>query len=295
MISGPEISLVVDTVADYRATSTGWIYAPCPFCSDAGSSKRRLSFNVEWGWFRCWNPGCIACRDKGFKVRNWVTTGTPELRPERPQLELPEEFVPLSHDGLTLSVPFYGRAYHAYLRGRGLDDQTIIQAGIGYAMEGRYAGMVIVPVYRRGVLEGYAARSIKGKRFLNSKSDEGGKRAFLNGDILEIGHSLPLYVVEGPFDCLMHWPYAVACLGKPTHEQVDVLESIRCREIYIVLDADAWSESWALASHLRMQGVAAWPVYLPPGTDPGKTSRSDLASLAAAATDEHLPPIAKIT
>lgn len=284
---------VLDAISGLRASSTGWIYAICPFCSEYRSSKRRLSFNVEWGWFRCWNPGCIACSDRGFHISNWVSAGPGPVAAEaRPQLVLPEEFKPLSPDGQTIKYGFYSRKYYTYLQGRGLRDETIIQAGIGYAEEGRYAGMVIVPVYINGRLEGYAARSITGKRFLNSKSDEGGKRAMLNGDALFAPNDSPLYLVEGPFDCLRHWPYAMACLGKPTHEQVDLLMAAR-RQLYIVLDADAWAESWALAVQLRMAGVAAWPVYLPSGTDPGKTSPQLLAQLASEVREDDLPEITR--
>jgi hypothetical protein len=279
-VSGVDEEAVLEAIDGLRPNSEGWVYAICPFCSEKRAAKRRLSFNHDWGWYRCWNPGCSLSRDKGFKVRNWVVSNVEREVVERPKLVLPDEFVPLT-DSIDIAVPFYGRRYYEYLLRRGVPDQAIIDLEIGYCNYGPYGGMVIIPVRSDGQLEGYAGRAVYAKIFKNASNEAGGKRAMLNGDALRLDTDQPIYIVEGPFDALRHYPYAAACLGKPTYEQIAVLRGVT-RPVYIVLDADAWAESHALACGLRMwAGIDATPIFLPPGCDPGATSPSDLAAIAS--------------
>lgn len=286
---------VLEAIDGLRPNAEGWVYAICPFCSEARSSKRRLSFNLESGWYRCWNPGCQIDDEKGYIVTNWVSVpGVKKPASEKPQLKLPEEFVCLT-DSVSVTVPMIGRKYYNYYVRRQVSDRAIIELELGFCDSGAYNGMVIVPVRIGGRLEGYAGRSIYGKRFKNAKNEDGGHRAILNGDALFAETDLPLYCVEGPFDTLRHYPYAVGFLGKPTHEQIELLQEAK-RPLLITLDADAWKESWALACKLRVFcGVDAVPVFLRPGMDPGATSSDEMFKLACdALTSEglELPPIA---
>lgn len=288
-------SSVLEAIEGLRPQGEGWVYAICPYCGEANSSKRRLSFNLESGWYRCWNPGCEIDSEAGFLVTNWVSVpSTRKLVAERPQLKLPEEFVCLT-DSVRIRVSPIGSRYYRYYVKRQVSDRAIVEMELGYCDEGPYGGMVVVPVRLAGKLEGYAGRSIYGKRFKNAKNEEGGHRAILNGDILLIETDEPCYCVEGPFDTLRHYPYAVGFLGKPTHDQIDLLQEAK-RPLLIALDADAAKESWALACKLRIFcGVDAVPVILRAGMDPGATSSEELARLAwdALASERvSLPPIA---
>lgn len=287
-------SSVLEAIEGLRPQGEGWIYAICPYCGSPSSSKRRLSFNIESGWYRCWNPGCEIDSERGFLVGNWVSTPSERKRlEEKPQLQLPSEFVCLT-DSQAVKVSPMGLKYYKYYNKRGVSDRAIIELGLGYCEEGPYGGMVVVPVRLGGVLEGYTGRSIWGKRFKNAKNEEGGHRAILNGDILSTETDEPCYCVEGPFDTLRHYPYAVGFLGKPTHEQMAILSEAK-RPLLITLDADAWKESWALACRLRVFfGVDAVPVFLRPGMDPGATSPEEMAKLAEESLRSEgvtLPPI----
>lgn len=275
-------------VEGQHPSSSGWVYVPCPFCGDGKRSKRRLSFSFKYGSYRCWNPGCYAYAEDGFVIDSWVGPNIEvgSVRPDRPKLKLPDEYVPLT-DSVRVTVPINGHRYYDYLVSRHVSDQAVVEAEIGFCTSGPYGGMVIVPARQDGVLAGFAGRAIVGKRFKNASNAEGGVRAMLNGDVLKVETDEPVYIVEGPFDCLRHWPYAVACFGKPTHAQIDLLAEAR-RPLFIVLDADAWAESWALACKLRVfHGVDAIPVYLPPGCDPGGTPSHALALLAGEAARKH--------
>lgn len=288
-------SSVLEAIEGLRPQSDGWVYAICPYCGGYGSTKRRLSFNVESGWYRCWNPGCQIDSESGFLVTNWVSVPSEKkVAAARPQLKLPDEFVCLT-DSVRVRVSPLGLRYYRYYVRRQVSDRAIVELGLGYCDGGPYAGMVVVPIQIGGKLEGYTGRSIQGKRFKNAKNEEGGHRALLNGDILFIETDEPCYCVEGPFDTLRHYPYAVGFLGKPTHEQIDLLQEAK-RPLLIALDADASKESWALACKLRIFcGIDAVPVFLRSGMDPGATSSEELAKLAYDALMSEgvtLPPIA---
>ena len=81
-----------------------------------------------------------------------------------------------------------------------------------------------------------------------------------------------------------YWPHAVAFLGKPSHEQVDMLMDCD-RSIVIVLDGDAWREGWALAERLKLAGKRAAMVRLPPKTDPNDVDRRWLVTEARKAIE----------
>jgi DNA primase len=92
----------------------------------------------------------------------------------------------------------------------------------------------------------------------------------------------PLLVVEGMFDALPYIGSAVALLGKPSDIQVRMLAESR-RPLVIALDGDAIRDSRALQQRLKLRGVTAGMVKLPPGMDPGDVEPSWLIQRAAEA------------
>jgi DNA primase len=93
-----------------------------------------------------------------------------------------------------------------------------------------------------------------------------------NAKALYADSTLPIIAVEGVFDALPYWPHAVAFLGKPSYEQIEMLYETD-RPVVVVLDGDAWRESWALAERLKLAGKKAAMVRLPPKTDPNDVDR----------------------
>jgi DNA primase len=105
------------------------------------------------------------------------------------------------------------------------------------------------------------------------------KRGMFRGEILYnqkqvyIQTEEPLLVVEGTLDVAYVWPNAVATLGTWSEAQVQILREAR-RPVAVVLDGDAWRKGEALSMKLKLYGVRAGFVRLPPTLDPDDVESS---------------------
>tara|TARA_R100000152_G_C6571355_1_gene38554 strand:- start:128 stop:469 length:342 start_codon:yes stop_codon:yes gene_type:complete len=88
-----------------------------------------------------------------------------------------------------------------------------------------------------------------------------------NQDALYVPTTDPVFVVEGIFDALALWPDAVAVLGKPAREHVQILLETD-RPIAVALDADARADSLALTMQLKLYSKRSCFIELPCGKDP---------------------------
>lgn len=260
-----EFPEVLDAIIGETAGPAGWYRVPCPFCASRGhtSKKRKLSVHAESGYFHCWRPSC--------GVSGFVNLGTYRKKVEKDETDdgtraLPAEFIPLGYERPTsLSLQKY---WDYLVEKRGLMPQAIVEAGLGACNLGRYANSVVIPVTTGGVVVGFTTRSVVGKRFDNPPGFQRTK-FLLNGDALLEETTEPAIIVEGPFDCMRHWPHAVSCLGKPAKQHTQILAAAR-RPLIICLDADAQSEGWSVAATLLVMGKSVKVQKIPPGTDPGK-------------------------
>jgi len=275
--------MVLAAIEGHNPGSSGWYRVPCPFCERDGemSTKKKMSVSADTGYFICFRATCGA---KGF-----VTMSEKHLarRPKKEaekesdgRVPLPEEFILLtSSSGADKSIAL--RPYRNYLFGRGLTEGIIEEAQIGCCIRGKYATMIVVPVFSGGAVAGFTARSIASK-FYSNPPEFKRIQFMLNGDALQEETDEPIIIVEGPFDCLRHWPYAVSCFGKPTVHHVRQIRAAK-RPIIFGLDADAQMEGWGLALQLELDGRNARFLQLRPGTDPGKTEHEEFMRWALAA------------
>lgn len=298
---------VVLSLADTGSVSaTGWVRVHCPFCEEQGhrSTSKNLAINPESGWFRCWR--WEACGAKGNMYgRGSAPVVSATYAPlsvadvlniaqsagEDPSLKLPERRAAAVHPvaavmpGFKLidpHTPGQATAQLMYLLRRGVSRKTILGAGLGYSTDPMWSSYVVIPIINQGQYRGFVARSLQGKAYKNS---EGYSREDLfNCDALHEETDVPIAIVEGLFDALPHWPYAVACNGKPTDAQLEVIAQAK-RPICMMLDADAQLQGSMAALRLRMnislQGKDT-PVYvakLDPGTDPGELTREQFVEL----------------
>ena len=283
----------------------------CPFCvsSKTGRADRSLHFSPNGFYY------CFRCGTKG-KLRGY-SDDLPRDAPEAdPGLRaLPEEFFPLADEPAVSAVAF--DPARAYLARRGVSPATVVRFGIGGVVEGRYAGRVLVPLEPpygalgchkgdRGTLDvptspsgtvgpttgGFVARDWTGRagRPYLYPAGMSRERLYLHS-ALAVRTDVPVLVVEGVFDALAHVGEdgcaAVALLGKPTHAQILALRAT-VRPVVVVLDGDAWSESWALCARLRFEGGRAGCVRLPPRTDPDEVPHGWLIEEAARSLEAPL-------
>ncbi len=262
--------MILDAVSGRRINARGWMRANCPLCPlVAGKQDRKqcLSLNTAtggWHCFRCGSAGKIGVPDD-IERRARVAVGDTTEPPK--EILLPEGHFPLwKEPGLSAQSLEPARAY---LRSRNVTEDVIQKARIGACVKGKFAGRVIVPMYKDGNLAGYVGRIWTKKGELPYRYAEGMQRASLlyNSETLQVETDEPAIIVEGTFDTFPFWPDGVAVLGKPSEEQFKELAAAK-RPIAVVMDGDAWREGRALAEGLKLWGCRAGHVVLEPGLDP---------------------------
>lgn len=169
-----------------------------------------------------------------------------------------------------------------YLESRGIGAEVIAREAIGGCMRGKYAYRVIVPVLDEDQnWLWYVARAWVATarlRYLYPAGSRGG--TLYRGWAVKTPTMTPLLLVEGVFDALAHWPHASAFLGKPTAGQLDWISREAQRPLVVVLDGDAWETGWASCMRLKILGVEAGCVRLPPKSDPAEIQAPDLLEAA---------------
>lgn len=271
-----ESQQVLDAIAGRRSNIRDIVRANCPFCEEIVNKVDRkacLSVSLRsgyWKCYRCGENGRIGSDD--LPMDN--SSREAPAREEKPAVNLPEGFVPLwEPEGAAIAC----KPAMRYLRKDrvGITDSIIRSARIGACIRGRYAGRIVVPIYRAGKLAGYMTRVWKKKpppsvrTYLYSDDFERDITLY-NEEALYITTDEPVYVVEGIFDTFPFWPNGVAVLGKVSGGQMSMFMNAR-RPIFVVMDGDAHREGTALAMHLRLAGKRAAALRLPAGLDPDET------------------------
>jgi len=276
-----------------------WRRANCPFCWErVGKVDRSHTWgiNTETGYWHCYR-----CKAKG--VLHDIAPDTERVEQAAPVVATtPEGFYPLT-DGSTILD-----SYREFMVSRGVAPATWEGAGVGACIRGKYAGRVVIPVTRSSKWVGFIARTtLSATEIADRNKGRGRFHKYLLPPWRGRGSSLfnqdalmppqdntppdhvcppaatttepredPILVVEGVFDALPHWPDVVACLGKPTQAQEELLLASR-RPLVIALDGDAWREAWMLAHTLRLRGHerVTW-VRLDPLTDPNDYTTAEI-------------------
>lgn len=270
--------LVAAAVAGRLPNVKGWLRATCPFCEwRMGSRDKHMSFGVHaasrwYKCFRCEARGRVPEPLDGFEDFTYEEPEAPE------SLDPPETFEELAREPAASAMSY--RAPRRYLMRRGIAPRVIAQVGVGACVDGEFKGRVVVPIKdNTGAWLWYVGRAWYNtdRRY---KYPIGSRRGVMfNREALDVETWEPVYVVEGVFDALPHWPRCVACLGKPQDSQLHALAGAK-RPVVVVLDGDAWEEGWAVSMRLRLLGHAdVSSVRLPPRTDPGDLTTTELVSL----------------
>jgi DNA primase len=136
------------------------------------------------------------------------------------------------------------RCMYHYLHTRGVTDQQIEDYAVGYCEDGRYADMVVIPVYQDDKLLFFTTRRVfgAGKKTLNPKAGDSKRYVLMGYDRCYEASPDKIYIVEGPFDL---WAleaagfYGVAVMGSTiTPDQAALLSKIDA-ELIVCFDPDA--------------------------------------------------------
>ncbi len=164
-----------------------------------------------------------------------------------------------------------------YLKQRGYKKETIKRFGFGFCQAGRYGGRVIIPIKCPNG-NSFTARDLRGDqepKYLNPK---------------EVDHSRLLYgweqakpgadtcIVEGGFDVAMmhqHGFQAYGIGGKHlSEEQLKLLRTLpRSTRFTVMLDPEEVEKAFETATMLLTVFKHVRIAELPPGTDPGSSSK----------------------
>jgi len=266
---------VLDAYQLGRSSVTGWNRSDCPFCIERiGKEDDDQSFGIQEGTGAY---HCFKCKIKG-RLKNppeWFPID--ELFEE--MIEYVEEFDPppffeplYLKRGLTSSK--YADA-RQHLIDRGLPDTDLwAYAELGACLRGRMFGRVVAPIRTETCTwTGYVGRDFTGDskaKYLYPRDMDRHSQLYEQFLLNDEEDDRPLLIVEGVFDALPYFGRACAVLGKPTDEHVQtIVQTETQRRIAVALDGDAWSEGESLAYRLRLHGVNAQALRLPPKEDPG--------------------------
>ena len=210
-----KISILKDVFGSYYRSNDEYLFK-CPFCSH---HKRKLSINLKLNCFKCW-----ICDSKGKTLYPLLRQfGDGEARrawrlleesvdmsqisiddlfkkeeevPLPQHIHLPPEYIFLGNAHL----PFEARAALSYLSSREITAEDIKLFKLGFCPSGEYRRRIIFPSFdEEGYCNYFVGRSYTDD-WLKYKNPRTAKNIIFN-DLL-IDWSMPVVLVEGPFDSL---------------------------------------------------------------------------------------------
>jgi len=253
-----------------NATSGAWI---CHRCEERGSGYDFCRKVLELDHFQSMRALKQASKEEkpAFVVRAL------DASPRADGIEMPEGIHLLKRTDVTShEYPFWN-----YLYRRGLDELTIRRHKIGYAIIGRYAYRVVVPVFTKRLLRTFVARSIVGgvePKVLRPEQNGQQIPALFGIDDLK---SSTVFLVEGVFDAMRIGDHAVATLGTNlSPEQRDLLRQAGVHDVVLLWDGDDAGRigSARVADQLSAAMFNVKVALLPPGQDPASASWETLIS-----------------
>jgi hypothetical protein len=261
MIRGKEFHPIIERIFhDVKGyLETEQIQVNCPRCQEREGlthpdDKFNLEINTAKKVFRCWK--CDAPKFSGSLKRlikiygtsidlkmyeeyggddyfSYETNETEEIS----FVELPEEFI--SFKDMSDYNILHTEAYKYLLLERKIPKETIYKYNLGFAIEGKYEGRIIIPSYDGfGNLNYFVSRAFRhGMKppYLNPKVDK--DRIIFNEGL--INWDSTVYLVEGIFEVLSFPVNTVPMLGKTISKSMFMALSEKKPTLVIIFDPDA--------------------------------------------------------
>jgi DNA primase len=277
----------------------------CPLCQ---SNNRKLYVNAKTGqWI------CFVCEERGNpyrllrevleiehfqamrlldKIQKQESGPRPLYVPDRKvedvrqEVETPREMHLLTDP----SHPGQG-VFWRYLAQREVSPGDVLRHRMGFALHGRYAYRILIPVYSEGTMWTFAARTILPDvepRVLYAEGSHP-SRALFNIDNVT---TPDVFLVEGVFDALRLRSNAVASLGTNlSAHQRDLLRRKGVKTIIILWDGDPPGRAGAarVAEQLHAARFHVRLALLPNGKDPASATWQELHTAIFQADDVSYP------
>lgn len=274
-INGRLISYFIQKLG-VKPHGTGWYrQGLCPSCG----KDKKFGMNIQQDRTNCFSCGYHPKPLKLVIELEGLTTYTEAFNflsafESAAYLETPTKFLeekvgklPDGYKLITLGESRIGRMARRYMEGRGFDLDELELKGVGYCVEGKYYGRIIIPFYEAGKMIYFNARQfmeISDDKFKNPGMDEfgiGKSLLMYNSDCLHLYRRT--HLMESAMNCLTWGDDAFGIGGKiASNYQVTKVLSSPCKEVIILLDPDAYWEALALGlriSHHRKVKVVKLP------------------------------------
>lgn len=242
------------TRLNLKSSTNGYLRGDCPYCG----SKNTFGIHIEKLRTNCFKscgvpqPLGLLMYIEGFstytEARQFLNIQQEYeaydrvfkvQKVERQKLELPEGYTLIS-----LGKGKLANAARHSMEKRGFKSSALSKLGVGYTLEGEYAGYIIFPFYREGSrLEFFQGRLFAGSGPKMKNPPEeiygvGKSQLIYNRDAMYMYNKV--YIVESITNALTLGDRAIALLGKKasTYQISEILKS-PCEELVIILDPDA--------------------------------------------------------
>lgn len=172
-------------------------------------------------------------------------------------VQLPKEYIPLWKPSTSISRK------HAlvYLQRRGISPKEVLKYQIGYCEDGIYKNKLIIPSYdSNGRLNYFVGRSFYDTEYKHKNPDVSkdvvGFGMFINWD-------LPIVICEGVFDAMAIRWNTIPLFGKSPQSmvQTEIIKN-NVKDVYLVLDSDAFKNALRFAENLMNEGINVYLVEM---------------------------------
>lgn len=262
----------------------GWIQLDCPFCGK-GSGKFHMGYSLSGNYLNCYR-----CRGHNLTETLVALTGKEPAVCRKLLGGLDKsDFQKIEVTGkleIPADVRKMRRAHRDYLRSRGYDPEYCERVwdfrGIGIAP--RLAWRVWIPIYHRGAIVSWTARSISKtaeKRYISAGAQQESvshKKILFGADFAGVS----AVIVEGPLDAVKIGRGAVATCGTSyTRPQLLAMSKFPIRAVCFDNEPDARKRAAELTEELSMFPGETYNVTLD-AKDAGEASGKELRKLRRA-------------
>lgn len=247
-----------------KPSTKGWYRADCPHC--AGNYCFGVHFLKNKGQcFKCGESYTLIETLMGMENLSTLNEAKSfiNLQAEydgyedaivKERLEKKEVNLPDGFKLILYAEGILGKAAQRYVKKRGFKLEDLAMRGVGYCLDGEYAGYIIFPFYRKTELVFFQGRKFigNGPKMKNPPNEEfgvGKTEIVYNQDALFLYDRIN--VVESITNAITLGDNAIALLGKHISDyQLKLLLKSPCTHITIALDDDAISDACNLAMQL---------------------------------------------
>jgi|2_EtaG_2_1085320.scaffolds.fasta_scaffold02850_6 DNA primase len=252
----------------------------CPKCKH---HKKKMSVNLSKNKFKCWvcdysgNDVTHLVRRYGTKQQkeewyevcdiidhsdlelrlNEILSETPDTKPDKQKIDLPEEFYTLT----SRKLPESTMPAISYLRRRDIERNDVVTWKIGHCTSGLFKDRIIIPSFDvDGDVNYFIARSYSKTAFPKYKNPNVPKNIIFNELFLDFTKDLIL--VEGVFDAINAGGNVVPILGSTLDEKHPLFQKIieNQTEVYLALDHDARKKETKIAKLLNSYDISVYKI-----------------------------------